>query len=109
MIETEFKFGEVHNLFAQVEVGEDKAHFKRIFENANGGVSLLAFEAGQQLQTHTAPAELMVCVMQGEIEFTMIDVPHVIKAGEFMLVGEGVPHSVKANADSKVMLVKVKG
>lgn len=109
MIETGFKFGEVYSLFAQVEPGKEGTHFKRIFENENGGVSLLAFEAGQELHQHLAPAELMVCVMQGEIEFTMIDQPHVIHAGEFMLVGEGVPHSVKANADSKVMLVKVKG
>lgn len=38
----------------------------------------------------------------------MIDKPHTINAGEFMLVGEGVRHSVVAKADSKVMLVKVK-
>lgn len=109
MIQTELKFGEVYYLFNQVEVGANNVNFKRIYENQNGGVSLLAFKEGQALSEHTAPAELMVCVMQGEIQFTMIDVPHILKAGEFMLVGEGVPHSVVAKADSKVMLVKVKG
>lgn len=108
MIETEYKFGEVHNLANQIEGGADKVHFKGIFSNANGAVALLAFKAGQNLDTHLAPAELMVNVLEGEIEFTMIDTPHTLKAGEFMLVGEGVPHSVLAKADSKVMLVKVK-
>ena len=38
----------------------------------------------------------------------MLDRPHVIKAGEFMLMGEDVRHSVAALADSKVMLVKIR-
>lgn len=108
MINTEYKFGEVHQLASQIEAGEDKVHFHAIFENSNGGVVLLALKAGQGLTPHTAPAELMVTVLEGEIVFTMIDEPHTIKAGEFMLVGAGVVHSVAANADSKVMLTKVR-
>lgn len=108
MLDTEYKFGEVHSLAAQVEQGDARVQFKRIFENANGGVSLLAFKAGQKLDEHLAPAEVMVCVLEGEIAFTMIDRTHAIKAGEFMLMGAGVPHRVEAAADSKVMLVKVK-
>lgn len=107
MLDTEYKFGEVHNLAAQIEQSE-RVNFKRVFENNNGGVSLLAFKAGQKLDEHLAPAEVMVCVLEGEIVFTMIDQIHSIKAGEFLLMGAGVPHSVLAKADSKVMLVKVK-
>ncbi len=108
MLQTEYKFGEVHALANQIQVAEDHPQFHRIFENTNGGVVLLALKAGQKLDEHLAPAELMVNVLEGSIEFTMIDKPHTINAGEFMLVGEGVPHSVVAKADSKVMLVKVK-
>lgn len=108
MINTEYKFGEVHVLADLIQVAEDHPQFHRIFENANGGVVLLALKAGQKLDEHLAPAELMVNVIEGSIEFTMIDKPHTINAGEFMLVGEGVPHSVVVKADSKVMLIKVK-
>lgn len=108
MLQTEYKFGEVHALANQIQVAEDHPQFHRIFENTNGGVVLLALKAGQKLDEHLAPAELMVNVLEGSIEFTMIDKPHTINAGEFMLVGEGVPHSVVAKADSKVMLIKVK-
>ncbi len=108
MLETEYKFGEVHTLADQIQPAEDHAQFHRIFENTNGGVVLIALKAGQELTQHLAPAELMVNVIEGSIEFTVIDKPHTINAGEFMLVGEGVPHSVVAKADSKMMLVKVK-
>lgn len=108
MLNTDYKFGEVNALAAQVEGGADKVHFKNIFENSQGGVSLLAFKAGQSLAEHLAPAEVMVYVIEGEVKFTMLDQPHVIKAGEFMLMGEGVRHSVVALDDSKVILVKIR-
>lgn len=108
MLNTEYKFGEVHNLAAQIQSGDDKVQFRHIFENANGGISLLAFKAGQLLAEHLSPAEVMVYVLEGEVEFTMIDRPLTLKAGEFLLMGEGVPHRVLAKADSKVMLAKLK-
>ena len=108
MLNTDYKFVEVHGISDQIEVGSDKVHFKQIFSNENGGVVLVAFKAGQKLDTHMAPAEVMVSVLEGEIEFTIQDKAHIIKAGEFLLLGADVPHSVLAKADSKMMLVKVK-
>ena len=108
MLESEVKFGEVHNLASQIESGEDRVHFKSIFNTTNGGASLIAFKAGQKLDEHVAPAELMVSALEGEIEFTVTGHPHVLKAGDFLLVGTGVAHSVKALADSKMLLIKVK-
>lgn len=108
MLNTDYRFGQVHGIADQIEAGNDKVHFKHIFNNENGGVVLVAFKAGQKLDTHTAPAELMVNVLEGEIEFTMLDKPHTIKAGEFLLMGSDVPHSVVAKTDSKIMLIKVK-
>lgn len=71
MLQTEYKFGEVHVLADQIESGEERVHFQNVFSNPNGGVSLVAFKAGQKLDTHTAPAEVMVNVIEGEIEFVM--------------------------------------
>lgn len=108
MLNTDYRFGEVHTLADQIQAADDKVHFKHIFNDENGGVVLVAFKAGQKLDTHTAPAEVMVNVLEGEVEFTMIDKVHTIKAGQFLLMGAQVPHSVAAKADSKLMLVKVK-
>lgn len=108
MLDTNYKFGEVFDVASQIEIGSERVQFKNIFTNANGGVALVAFKAGQKLDTHTAPAEVMVNVLEGEIEFTMLDMKHIIKAGQFMLMGEDVPHSVAATKDTKMMLIKVK-
>lgn len=108
MLETELKFGEVHYLANQVKMDGDRVQFKNIFSNDNGGVVLVGFKAGQKLDAHMAPAELMVNVLEGSIEFTIVDKPHTIKAGEFLLVGANVLHSVVAKEDSRLMLVKVR-
>ena len=105
---TEFRYGEVYGLLDQVEKGSDKVHFRNIFETKHGGVSLIALEAGQKLDTHLAPFEVMVIVQAGEIEFTMDGQPYDMKAGEFLLMGQNVPHSVVAKAAAKLLLVKVK-
>lgn len=108
MLETDYKFGEVHTLADQIETGADRVHVKHIFSTAHGGVTLVAFKAGQTLDTHTAPAELMVTALEGEIEFTILDTPHTLHAGDFILVGQGVLHSVAAKTDAKMMLIKIK-
>ncbi|MCM1293353.1 MAG: cupin domain-containing protein [Bacteroides sp.] len=108
MLNTDLKFGEVYDLASQIANGSDRVEFKRVFETANGGVTLLAFKAGQKLEEHQAPAEVMVYVLEGEIEFTMMGTPHVIESGRFLLMGADVPHSVVAKADTKVALIKVK-
>lgn len=79
MLNTDYKFGEVHCIADQIETGSDKVHFKPIFSNENCGVVLVAFKAGQKLDTHVAPAELMVNVLEGEIEFTVLDKPTLSK------------------------------
>lgn len=106
-MKTNFKFGEVLKFNESVEYNSDKVEFKTVFETTKGGVSLVAMKAGQKLETHIAPFEVMVTVCEGEIEFTMLEQSYRLRAGEYLLMGANVPHSVVANIDSKMMLVKV--
>ncbi|MCM1338018.1 MAG: cupin domain-containing protein [Candidatus Amulumruptor caecigallinarius] len=108
MRQTEYRYGQVYTLGQQIEPDPDKVQFQGIFDNDNASVVLLAFLAGQELTTHTAPAEVMVCVTEGSVEFTMLDTPHTLAAGQFLLMGPDVPHSVKALTDAKVMLIKAR-
>lgn len=108
-MKTNYQFGEALQLCNQVDYASDSMEFRQIFETANGGVALLAMKPGQKLDTHTTPFEVMVTVCEGEIDFTMIDRTHNMKAGDFLLMGANVAHSVEAKKDSKILLVKIKG
>ena len=81
MLTTDYKFGEVNNLDSQVTADYENVHSKQIFSNENGGVALIAFKKGQRLAEHLSPAEVMVYVIEGEVEFTMIDSPNLLKKG----------------------------
>lgn len=107
-MKTNYKFGTVTELLNQIDADDNRVQFHEIFETGNGGVILLAFKKGQKLDTHLAPAEVMVNVLEGEVDFTMLDKTNTIRRGEFILVGANVPHSVEARTDAKVMLVKIK-
>ena len=106
-LETNFRFGTVYALSEQVESASERVQVKKVFENKHGGVVLLAFRAGQKLDTHIAPYEVMVNVVEGDVDFTMNDVRNNLKKGDFMLMGANVPHSVEAKTDAKLMLVKI--
>lgn len=108
MLNTDYKFGEVLPLASQVMQNAEKVEFREIMNNGNGGIALLAFTAGQELGTHQAPAEVMVYVLDGEVKFRMLDSDLHLRNGDFFLMGDGVPHSVRALTDAKVMLVKIK-
>ena len=107
-MKTNYEFGKVIDLNGQIEADDAKVVSHVIFETSNGGVLLLALIAGQKLDKHLAPAELMVNVLEGEIEFTMDENVHSMRKGEFILVGADVPHSVVAKSDAKLMLVRIK-
>lgn len=108
MLNTNYKFGQVYKLADQVLPETEKVQFQNIFSNNNGGVSLLAFVKDQELPEHFAPAEVMVLVLEGSIQFTMLEDPHTIHTGEYILMGPAVPHKVKALENAKVALIKLK-
>ena len=107
-MKTNFKFGEVQKFNEAIKYNSEKVEFVPVFETSDGGVSLIAMKAGQKLDTHTAPFEVMVTLCEGEVEFTMLDQSYRLKSGDFFLMGANVPHSLVANIDSKIMLVKIK-
>lgn len=107
-MKTNYKFGTVLDLEAMATPSDTKVQFKQIFETGNGGVNIVAFKKGQDLDTHTAPAEVMLIVLDGEITFTMNTATSAISKGQFILMGADVPHSVVAKTDATVMLVKIK-
>ena len=107
-MKTNYKFGETLRFSEAINFNSEKVEFKTVFETECGGVSLVAMKAGQKLDTHIAPFEVMVTLCEGEVEFTMLEQSHHLKAGDFLLMGANVPHSLVANTDSKLMLVKIK-
>ncbi len=60
--------------------------------------SLLDLAAGSVVPRHSHPHEQAGIVLEGELEFTIGDETHLVKAGEIFFIPGGVEHSVKVGA-----------
>jgi quercetin dioxygenase-like cupin family protein len=65
---------------------------------------LFTFEAGGSLPEHSAPGQVVIHCLRGELAVEAAAAPHRLGAGEVVVLEPGVPHSVKAVADSEMLL-----
>lgn len=72
------------------------------------GITILAFDEGEEISSHSAPGDALVTVLDGEGEFTIDGTPHRLKTGESIVMPVGIPHAVKAITRFKMLLVLVK-
>jgi quercetin dioxygenase-like cupin family protein len=64
----------------------------------------LAVPAGKQLDTHKAPGELTLLCVRGKITLFVEGRPRVLAAGELVYLPPDVPHAVRGEEDSVVLL-----
>lgn len=81
---------------------------KEIIKKTTGTVTLFAFDRDQGLSEHTAPFDALVCILDGEAEIIIAGQPHLLTAGEMIIMPGGKPHALKAPKRFKMMLVMIR-
>src|SRR3989338_6704908 len=81
---------------------------KEIIKNEKGTVTLFAFDKGQGLSEHTAPFDALVYNFDGKAEVIIGGKPHLLEAGEVIMMPANKPHALKAIKRFKMLLVMVK-
>ena len=66
---------------------------------------LFGFRAGQELKEHTAPSQISVQVISGQLTFEVADKSYALEAGQMLLLEAAVPHGVRAQTDAVMLLV----
>jgi len=82
---------------------------RTLLKKEKGTVTVFAFDRDQALSEHTVPHDALVQVVDGEAEITVGATPHVVSAGEMILMPGNVPHAVKATARFKMILTMLRG
>jgi quercetin dioxygenase-like cupin family protein len=81
----------------------------RVVARAQGGsVTLFAFAAGQELSEHTAPFDALVHVFDGKLVVTIGGEPVDVGPSQMVLMPANVPHALRAEEDSRMILTMVK-
>lgn len=81
---------------------------KVLLKKKSGNITLFAFSKGEGLSEHTAPFDAFVHVIDGEAEVTVSGKPHMLNAGEAIIMPANEPHALKAVSDFRMLLVMLK-
>ena len=80
---------------------------KTLVQNEAVSMTLFAFDEGEEIGTHDSTGDAMVTVLEGTGRFTVGGVPHIVKAGETLVMPAKVPHAVYGEEAFKWVLTVV--
>lgn len=89
-------------LRAAKETGQIKSH--AIYADSVTKVLLFPFPAGQSLREHVTPHQAMMHVLSGEGEITLGEESQNVKAGAWVMMKPGLPHSIHAKSEMVLLL-----
>lgn len=99
--------GTVSSLIAVAQYGESPKRIE-IMANDNGSVNIISMRRGMALAQHVAPADAMVQVLDGSIEFVVWGQSNILTSGQFILLKKGDRHAVNAIEDTRFVLTLIK-
>lgn len=100
--------GEKFNVSETVVYSAQSVVSKVVLKKDTGNVTLFAFDKGEGLSEHTAPFDAMVTILDGEAEVKIGGQPHVLKAGEAIIMPANISHALKAVEKFKMMLIMIR-
>jgi quercetin dioxygenase-like cupin family protein len=81
---------------------------REIMRKPSGTMTVFAFDQGEGLSEHKAPFDAAVYILDGEAEIRIDGKPHVVKAGEMIIMPANKPHALTALTPYKMLLVMIK-
>ncbi len=97
----------VLKLTEQVSVQPGQVISKTLAQNDAVSVTLFAFDKGEEISTHESTGDAMVTVLEGTGRFTVGGQPHIVKAGETLVMPANVSHAVYGEEAFKWLLIVV--
>lgn len=98
----------VLHLAQSVAYQDDSVVSRQIIKADTGNVTLFAFDAGQELSAHTTPFDALAHLLEGEAQIEIGGQPHLLRAGDAILLPANVPHAVKAGQRFKMLLTMIR-
>ncbi|MFO7570788.1 MAG: cupin domain-containing protein [Smithellaceae bacterium] len=111
MTENITQIGDLTRVFQPKELAAYQDHTvvsREILRKPSGTMTVFAFDQGEGLSEHTAPFDAVVYILDGEAEIRIGGVPHMVKAGEMIIMPANKPHALKAITKYKMLLIMIK-
>lgn len=98
---------QAQDLAALVSVQPGQIVSRTLAQNPAVSLTLFAFDADEEISTHSSEGDAMVQVLEGEGRFTVDGTEHAVKAGQVLVMPAGKPHAVYAPQPFKMLLTVV--
>ena len=95
------------SLAGQVEAQPGQIVSRTLAQNRAVSVTLFAFAQGEEISTHDSIGDAMVTVLEGTGRITIDGVPHVLQAGETIVMPARHPHAVYGQERFKMLLTVI--
>lgn len=90
-----------------IDYTENEIVKKIVAQNNSGIVVMMAFDKGTEIPTHSANADVIIQIVEGNMEFTMDGDILYLTEGDLIAMTPGTPHSLKATERFKMLLTKL--
>lgn len=98
----------VFELAGLVELEAGTVNSRTLSQTDGAKVTVFAIDEGEGMQSHAAPGDALVTVLEGTGQITIKGTPHRLAAGQSVVIPTGAPHSVLGLTPLKMLLVVVK-
>ena len=106
---TVFEKGTVMNLENMIDYSEGGVVSKQVIKTDSGNLTLFSFDESQGLTEHTSPFNAVVQVLEGTAQISIDRIPHIVHAGETIIMPANTPHALHAIKRFKMLLTMIKG
>ncbi len=104
----EFEIGQKFELSGVVDYATGAVVSRTIIKKQSGTVTVFAFDKGEGLSEHTAPFDAMVQILDGTAKIIIDRRPHVLRAGDSIIMPANVTHALQAMERFKMALIMIK-
>ena len=101
------EFEKALSLTDLVAYQEGQVVSRTLVQNSGVGVTLFAFDKGEQISSHASKGDAMLTVLEGKAKITIGEKDYLVKAGETIVMPNSIPHAVYAEEQFKMHLTVV--
>jgi quercetin dioxygenase-like cupin family protein len=95
------------NLADLVSYNEGQIISRTLVQNQSLSITLFAFDAGEEISSHSSGGDAMVTILDGSALITIGDNEYTVTQGQTIVMPAGVPHALKAQEKFKMQLTVV--
>ena len=94
----------IANFYENIEFSQDKVMIKKILETAISKEIRICLTKDQLMKENTAPAPIIVMVLEGKIKFSVASNEYELKKGDTINLDAKIPHSLLGIENSIIRL-----